>query len=306
MKISKCLAAVGACAVSLLSACGGGTSQLEAFVPDRLLVFGDEHSSFTAEGRKYSVNALTADGALDCESNPLWVQSVAAVYNYRFVQCPGTATDYRAVTYAVPGATVAGVRSQIDAQAAAITAKDLALVMVGLNDVLEVYQTRTAADTEAQLLERARERGAALGAEVNRLVGLGARVVVATMPDVGLSPWAIAKGTQDAALLTRLTGAFNGRVRVTILNDGRFVGLVLADELLQSAVQVPLAYGLSNVTAAVCAAAAVLPNCTTETSSLVVGGDPNGYLWADSQRFGPTVHRQMGLVAAARARSNPF
>ena len=306
MNISKCLAAVGACVLSLLSACGGGTSQLEAFVPDRLLVFGDEHSVFTTEGRKYSVNALSAEGALDCENHPLWIQSVAAVYNYRFAQCLGTATESRAITYAVPGATVAGVRSQIDAQAATFTTKDLVLVMAGLHDVLEVYAARSTTDAEAQLLERARERGAALGAEVNRMVALGARVVVATMPDVGLSPWALAKGTADAALLSRLSGAFNGRVRVTILNDGRFVGLVLADELLQSAVQVPLAYGLSNVTTAVCAEAAPLPNCTSATPSLITGGDPNGYLWADSLRFGPTIHLQMGLVAASRARSNPF
>ena len=40
--------ATGALALGLAS-CGGGTSQVEAFVPLRLITFGDETSAFTAE-----------------------------------------------------------------------------------------------------------------------------------------------------------------------------------------------------------------------------------------------------------------
>jgi len=291
----------------LLAACGGGTSQIQAFVPDRILVFGDEHSSFTADGRKYSINALKADGSVDCEGNPLWIQSVAVAYGYVFAQCQGTATQARAVTRAAPGATVADVRAQIDAQAAlGFTGKDLVLMMAGLNDVLQIYAARTAADTEETLLARARERGVAMAGEVNRVVALGAKVVVATAPDVGITPWGVARGAADAALLTRLSAAFNGRLRVNILNDGRFVGLVLADETLQSAVQVPAAFGLTNATAAACKDSVPLPGCGADAASLVDGASATTWAWADGQHFGPTLHRQIGVIAASRAQTNPF
>jgi phospholipase/lecithinase/hemolysin len=295
------------CLATFLAACGGGTSQIEAFVPDRILVFGDEHSSFTADGRKYSVNAVNTDGSIDCEGNPLWIQSVAALYGYKFAQCQGTATEARAVTRASPGATVADVRAQIDVQVAlGFKSKDLVLMMAGLNDVLQIYAARTSADTEETLLARARERGIAMAEQVNRVVALGSKVIVATATDVGVTPWGVARGAADAALLTRMSAAFNGRLRVNILNDGRFVGLVLADETLQSAVQVPSAFGLTNATDAVCKATAPLPDCMALAASLVDGGSAVTYLWADGQRFGPTLHQQIGVVAASRAQSNPF
>lgn len=295
------------CLATFLAACGGGTSQIQAFFPDRILVFGDEHSSLTADGRKYSVNAVNSDGSLDCEGNPLWIQSVAAVYSYKFAQCQGTATEARAVTRAAPGATVADVRAQIDAQAAlGFNSKDLVLMMAGLNDVLQIYAARTNADTEATLLARARERGVAMAEQVNRVVALGGKVIVATATDVGVTPWGVARGAADAALLTRLSAAFNGRLRVNILNDGRFVGLVLADETLQSAVQVPSAFGLVNAKDAVCKASAPLPDCPALAASLVDGGSAAAWMWADGQRFGPALHRQIGVVAASRAQSNPF
>lgn len=295
------------CLATLLAACGGGTSQVQAFVPDRILVFGDEHSSFTADGRKYSINALKTDGSIDCEGNPLWIQSVASVYGYVFAQCQGTATEVRAITRAAPGATVAEVRAQVDAQAAqGFTGKDLVLMMAGLNDVLQIYAARTGSDTEEMLLARARERGIAMAEQVNRVVGLGAKVIVATATDVGVTPWGVARGTADAALLSRLSAAFNGRLRVNILNDGRYVGLVLADETLQSAVQLPSAFGLSNAKDAACKSSVPLPGCQADAASLVEGASAAAWGWADGQRFGPTLHRQIGVIAAARAQTNPF
>jgi phospholipase/lecithinase/hemolysin len=300
-----------ACAAGLavlLTACGGGTNQVEAFVPSRVLAFGDEHSSFAAGGRKYSVNAIGATGAgIDCEAHPLWIQSVAALYGYKYAECLGSATEAKALTRAAPGATVAELKLQVDAQAAAgFTSKDLALVLVGLHDVRQIYEGRLAGETEDALIAKARQRGTDYAAQVNRMVDLGARVIVATAPDLGITPYGLAKGTTEAGLLTRLSAAFNGRMRVNILNDGRFVGLVLADELLQSAVQVPSAYGLSNVIAEACRGTAPLPNCDANTASLVDGASVGGWLWADSLRFGVTAHTQLGVVAGARAQSNPF
>jgi outer membrane lipase/esterase len=311
MKINLRIAAVGAFGafvLALLTACGGGTSQIQAFAPSRIVVFGDEHSAFTADGRKYAVNGLKADGtgAVDCELNPLWIQTVASAFGFHFAQCLGTATEARAVTYAAPGATVAAVTSQIDAAAATGVENNLVLMMAGLHDVIQIYESRGAAETDDQLVERARERGVAMAVQVNRLVDLGARVVVATAPDVGLTPWALAKGATEAALLSRLSLALNGRLRVNILLDGRFVGLVLIDELIQSGTKVPLAYGLLNWTEPLCLSTAPLPTCTTAAESLVTGATEITYMWADSKFFGTNMHRQAGLTAVDRATRNPF
>ena len=65
------MAAAGALAV--LASCGGGTYQQQAFVPARLLVFGDESSRLQgAQGLKYSINEVSnITGETDCTLNPI-------------------------------------------------------------------------------------------------------------------------------------------------------------------------------------------------------------------------------------------
>ena len=55
-------------AASLLVGCGGAASS-EPFVPQRLIVLGDETSVLNSDGSKYSVNALNAidSSILDCK-----------------------------------------------------------------------------------------------------------------------------------------------------------------------------------------------------------------------------------------------
>jgi outer membrane lipase/esterase len=300
-------ATLATCATLLLVACGGGTSQVDPFAPTRYVALGDELSVIASDGRKYSVNAFNAAGtALDCTLNPVWTQVVAASFGFHFKECPGTSTTAaQAEIWAGVGADAAGLKAQIDAHAAAPFAQTvLATVLVGMHDVKSIYENRGSA-TEAALIEQARQRGADIATQVNRLVNLGAKVVVATAPDLGLTPYALAKGTADAGLLTRLTLALNGRMRVNILNDGRYVGLVLADEMIQTAVKLPSVYGLvegNGVTKAACSVA--LPDCTTST--LVTGASADSWLWADDFRLGRIAQLQVGNQAASRARNNPF
>lgn len=299
-------AALATIAGVLLASCGGGTTQVEPFVPSRYIAFGDELSAFEPDGRKYTVNAFNAAAtAYDCTLNPLWIQTVASIYGFQFAQCPVGTADAKAVSRAAPNARAAELKLQIDAQEQlGFTATDLVTVLVGTNDVKEIYEAR-GSSTEDALLALARERGVAIALQVNRLVNLGAKVIISTTPDVGLTPYAVSKGATDAALLSRLSAAMNGRIRVNILNDGRFVGLVLADELVQTAVRFPSAYGLADgvgVTTAACSVA--LPNCDSKT--LVVGANVDGWLWADELRLGLVAHRQLGSLAAARAQNNPF
>ena len=66
-----------------------------------------------------------------------------------------------------------------------------------------------------------------------------------------------------AELITDLTTALNTGLRTTVLNDGRFIGLALADEMVQAMAKVPSAFGVANIKDAACAVA--LPACTDAT-----------------------------------------
>jgi len=292
-------------ALDLLTSCGGGTSQIEPFKPARVLVFGDETSLITPQGLKYSINEYGSDGAtLDCKLSPVWVQILAGIYGYGFEQCPVGTGEQKAKSWAQAGARAADLVQQVDAQAAAggFTTSDLVTVLVGSHDVLDLY-LQYPAKSEAEVLALARQRGELIAAQVNRMVNLGAKVIVSTIPDMGLSPYAAAQGPAAAALLSSMSLALNGRIRVNIINDGRYVGLVLADEFVQTASKASFLFGLSDVTTSACTVS--LPDCTNKTLSRT-DYLPLAWLWADDRRLGTGGHRQLGVLAESRARYNPF
>lgn len=296
--------------LTALVSCGGSTTQYETFQPGRVLAFGDDASVLTPAGLRYGVNGLNADtGQVDCTQFPLWVQSVAGLYGFTFAECnPTSAFDPKARTHAVVGAKVADVAAQVEAQVAAggFRADDLALVLAGTNDVLELY-SQYPVRPEATLLEDARERGRRMAQVVNRLVDLGAKVIVSNVPDMGLSPYAAteAKANTDidrAAMISRITAAFNEQLGSNVLLDGRYVGLMQTDLRIQAANRSPGSFGLSNATEAVCTVA--LPNCTTAT--LVTGASAEQYLWADATRLAPGGQNMLASLAVERAQRNPF
>lgn len=300
-----------AAAAALLVACGGGTSQVETFTAARVVALGDELSALTSDGRRYGINSLTEAGAIDCASQPVWVQAVASVYGHVFAECnPNNVVDPKAIMRAAVNARVADVQVQIDTQLAAggFGQRALATVLVGMHDVLDLYgQFPTVSRSE--LLVQARSQGELAGRQVNRLVNLDVRVLIATVPDQGLTPYAIAQkaantDTDRAKLLSELTTEFNAGLRTTILNDGRFVGLVLADEMVQAMKVSPGSFGLANVTGEACLDTAPLPTCTTQT--LNTGADTATWLWADELRLAYGGQSRLGTLAATRARDNPF
>jgi outer membrane lipase/esterase len=207
------------------------------------------------------------------------------------------------------GHKVADLPAQIAAvQGAALNDLDLAVVMMGMNDVLELYAQypTTARDT---LLAQAAGRGAAMGNQVNALAQSGPAVVVLTMPDIGLSPFARAEDsaagdTTRSALLSELVRTFNDRMTITLINDGRLIGLAYGDVETQNEARFPTSYALTNVTDAACLASAPLPGCQSDT--LVTGATSAGYMWADDKRIGPVTQSRLGALAAQRAVNNPF
>ena len=316
--LRRLLWAAGIAGSTLLTSCGGG-GQVEPFAPTRVLAFGDELSTIEADGRKYSINAfkqvsvngvLTDDPpTLDCTRNPLWIQTVATGFRLAFDRCLGTATAASGQVRAQAGHKVANLAAQIaGVQGDALGEKDLALLMIGMNDILELYASYPATSRDA-LLAEARVRGAALGAQVNQLALRGPAVVVLTVPDIGLSPFALAQNTSTgdatrSALISDLVAAFNNRMSVALINDGRLIGLVYADIEVQNNVKFAASFGLANVVAAACRADAPLPGCTSAT--LIETATASTWLWADALRLSPAGQSRLGRLAESRARSNPF
>jgi outer membrane lipase/esterase len=313
-------------AAVVLAACGGG-SQTTVFIPTRVLAFGDESSVIDSSGRKYSVNALTTTGGIDCALNPIWIQTVATTrYGLVFPECnPNNVPDPQSRIRAQAGARVADVVRQVDAQIAAggFRSTDMSMVMAGANDVIDAVGRYPAVPVSSLIAEMV-EAGRVLGLQVNRMVDGGSRVIVSTVFDLTYAPFAREQAvantvvdcprpqgeTERLPLVTCLIDRFNGSLRTTFFNDGRRVGLVLADVLVRSYIQLPALGGFNNVANGACAATTRLPDCSTAT---LAAPDVNGiaasatsWLWADATRLSAGGQAQLGSSAAARAATNPF
>lgn len=299
-------------ALTVLNGCGGGTSQIEPFAPTRIMAFGDESSVITAEGKKYTVNGINADtGALVCSSNPIWVQTLASTFGLVFPQCnPNLIAVPTGIMYATAGAKVADIKTKIDQHFStnSFGPKDLAAIYIGANDILELY-AQFPAQSQDTLLAESRTRGRALADQVNRIANANGRVIISTLPDMGLTPFALKEkaakvDTDRAAFLSNLSNEFNIAMRLQIINDGRLIGLVLMDEATQAIVRFPAAFGYANVTAAACLTTIAVQDCTSKT--LVPDGSGDTWLWATDTLLSAAGQSRLGVLAQSRASNNPF
>ena len=308
---------LAALCAALVSACGGGTGAIQAFQPNRMIVLGDELSLLLPDGRKYSVNSIpTGSTTIDCAAHPMWVQSVATAFGLVFAQCnPAANTTTAAQMYAQRGAKSSDVVAQIDRAlaAGAFDDKQIMTVYFGFNDIQELYAQYPARSQES-LKTEIRARGVALGQQVNRVARAGPAVLLVTAPDLGLTPFGAAQaaafpvvGTDSSRsrFLSELADAFNAGLRVTIINDGRLIGLVSSDQMLRD-LQPPLTafFGFANITTPICRADAAAPDCSTLT--MVEGADPLTWGFATDKLFGPALQARLGQIAASRALRNPF
>lgn len=321
----------------LLGACGGGEPITE-FAPTRMLVLGDEMSVLTNPGddgpvgRKYSVNAVqSADPTqIDCAAFPLWHQVVANNYRFAYSECnPNGLAVTAAKVYARPGAKVDSMPAQLAAAAAqngSFGNTDLFLVLVGANDIkdeFEKYLLNPTTDNYNAGLAELRSRGVKLAAFVNELTRAnvgdvnGPKVVISTAPLMNLTPYALALASANPGVpvlntLYEFSNAFNTALRAGdsangfkgIVNDGRFIGLVVLDGILQTGVNNPGAYGLTNWTQPVCVVP--LPDCDNVAADLKPNGNAQTWLWASELWIGPTAHQNLGNFANGRATGNPF
>lgn len=305
--------AVALLVAAVVAGCGGGTTQYQPFVAGRVLAFGDDTGALLPDGRHWGINGIDASsGAVDCNLEPNWVQSVASYYGYVFAECntSNPPLEPKAQMFAAVGAKVTDVSTQVDALVATggVRTNDLALVMAGTNDVWELYE-QYPSQSEDSLLAEVRGRADQMAGIVNRLVALGAKVVVSNLPDLGLSPYARAEnenfsgtGFNRAALITRLTNAFNERLGTRVLLDGRYVGLVQMDLKTQQFGRLPSSGGFNDISTGVCTVP--IPNCTTNT--LLTGATTLDHLWADDKHLSSGGQTQLATLALDRVRRNPF
>ena len=304
--------------LAALASCGGGTYQASAFVPARILTFGDESSRLEGtQGLKYSVNGIsTTTSQLDCNKNPIWTQSLANSYGLVYANCNINASpNPSAIDLTKVNATVADVAKQVEAFQAGDTfnGNDIVTIWVGMHDVLSEYQANATGD-EASLLQDMNTQGVSLGRTVNAIAAAGAKVVLLTIPDMSYSPFAYTESLRGdfdrLKLLSEMSTQFNLGLRSTIVNDGSQIGLVLVDDLVRNATRSPGSYNLialDNQTFG-CLDSAPLPSCTDDTlrSDPSTGQPTTGFLWADATHLGSVMQGQIGSQAVGRAHSNPF
>ncbi len=321
-----------ALAAALLAACGGGTAQVEAFKPDRLIVLGDENSmiedAVDAEGKhdgfKYTINDRSASTTGKCLTLPNMAQSVASLYGFAFDQCNPTAITAKAFIlaqrHAKVGDPATGLAQQLNARPD-LGKTDLVMMMIGSNDIIELYERSLTGLSPADAVAEIQRRGALAAEQVNRVLATGARALVITLPDLGLSPYAVnamLSNANAAVLLGSLTYEFNAYLRIGIdaaRFDGRNYGLVLADDIVAAMYKLPANFLTTPAvpTLAACAiasgqsadavATAVL-GCST--TNLVTDATATSHLWASDRHLGPAAHARIGSQAQARAATNPF
>jgi outer membrane lipase/esterase len=311
--IVRAMLGVGALASALLLAsCGGSGTPVQVFVATRVIAFGDETSVITDAHKKYSVNALVTGSTteVECSLNPIWIQLVAGQYGLVFPQCPGLFVDPVSRIRATVGARVADLAAQIDQQInleGGFRQGDLVTVLVGANDIVALFEQYPGVGL-SQLESSAETYGLQLAAQVNRLADAGAKVLISTIPNMGLTPYAgdRSAGTTNGnpAVLAALSKAFNDALLARITNDGHRIGLIQLDEYLVS-LDNARAQGTgsySNTTLPSCTAP--LPDCTVLTQ--VPEAITSAWLWADDLHLGAFGQTSLGSLAASRASANPF
>ncbi|MDL2337355.1 MAG: hypothetical protein QFE16_05890 [Pseudomonadota bacterium] len=331
------LVAVTVVGTLLLTSCGGSGSENQSvtFQATRLIVFGDETSlllppsSPTAlDARKYSVNGFTpnttpVNSVPDCRANQLWVQYLSSRYGLIFGECNPNGAPVTAQMRAAYGARVDDLVRALDTFLATSTfgSKDLVTVMVGTHDVFELYDSlSTGALTEAAAVIEAQRRGRLLAAQVDRIVksdNSGGRVLYVPVPDVSQSPFAVstangltdAQRTERVRLLTLISRSFNDKLRGTITNNGRSIGLVDAFQLFRNVINNAKANDYANVTDAACTTA-VVTDCTSLTlqpaNGTVNAATDFTWLWADDRHLSAGGQELLGNRADSIVRNNPF
>ena len=279
------LSASGAAAAAL-AGCGSSTIE-SALRPARFLAVGDGFGDLGQGGVRYTVNDASVN---------IWSDQLATRYG---VALKPSASG--GLSYARGGARVSGgapsIQSQIDSLLAGNTlgANDVVLVDGGITDVVAEV---TALGISAQTTTNVRAAGAALGAQVRRLVTAGAKyVVVAGVYNLGISPWAVGLG--QASGITDLCNRFNEALLVAVVDLGANVLFVDAGLFFNLVKANPTTNSMTNVTDKACTTAEAT---SCNVSTIAAGIDYTKALFADGVYLTPSANAQFGNYAYDKLR----
>ncbi|MFM8609187.1 MAG: SGNH/GDSL hydrolase family protein [Burkholderiaceae bacterium] len=308
----RSLLTLACAAATLLSACGSGSIE-SALKPARFVAFGTGMSDLGEGGSRYTVNDATTS---------IWTQQLAQRYGLTLTTAATGGLSFArgnarvsAKPDAAGNAATPTVVEQVDRFLASNTfgATDVVLMEAGVSDVIaEVAAFRSGAQTQQQMLDKLDAAGRALGEQVRRLVGAGARyVVVVGSYNLGRSPWA--RSINQATLVETATLSFNNGMLVTVNDLGANVLYIDAALHYNLVIAAPGIYGgMTDSTNPSCTsvdAGAGIGIGTGQVSSalctpatIAAGVDYTKRVFADAVYPSPTAQRSFGDYAFDRLR----
>jgi outer membrane lipase/esterase len=187
------------------------------------------------------------------------------------------------------------------------TSDQLVTVFAGGNDIfINVGGVNAGLETPTQAVGAMTLAGAQLAGYVNaQILAKGAtHVVVITLPDVSLTPYAIGAGPAAQALVKQMTVAFNTELQKD-LTAGASLLVVDAFSASEDQAAHPGNYGLSDVTHPTCTSSSSLI-CTKSTliaavapaSAAAPATAANGYQYADSVHPTPFAYSLLASLVA--------
>jgi phospholipase/lecithinase/hemolysin len=311
--LRRTMMTVACASFTLLAACGSGTIE-SALNPSRLVVFGDGMSDVGQSGARYTVN----DGTVNT-----WVEQLA--FRYSLTVKPSSAggaiyargnARVTAKPDAAGNAATPTLTEQIDGFLAAtptVSANDLVILNAGLSDIIaEMAVLKAGTQTEAQLVEKVKQAGRELGAQVRRLTVAGYKHVVVVGPyNLGRSLWAPETG--KAGFLTDVTNRFNEEMLVSVVDLGDKVLYVDAALFFNLLISAPAGYELADATKIACNSVdsgngigigvGQVNSLLCTPSTIASGLDYKGQAFADKNYFNPMANRKFGDYAFDRIRA---
>lgn len=287
-----------------------GGAQAQSF--GDVVVFGD---SLSDSGNAAQANGLPAGNSFTTNPDPVWAEIVAAAFGASGRNSLAGGSNYAFAGACVNPATpctqdiVPTVTEQIDlhlsARGGSADPGALYAVWGGANDVADAAVSDTpnalghalaAADVAVAQIRRLREAGARL-------------VVVANVPDISLTPYAVNLGPLVQGALGALSGEYNKKLDAGVRENEDGVLPVNLHALVREIAASPGAYGITSVSGTACGA----PNASSAVSILCgpagspspvtyASGANETHLFADRSHPSGAGHAMMAaLVTSALA-----